>query len=50
MKARKKENTKEKKRFVLSKFRVFVINPSWFRLIRARISYVHTRHFFNHLN
>jgi len=27
---RASENTKEKKNFVLSKFRAFVINPFWF--------------------
>ena len=35
MKARKEENTKEKKNFVLSKFRVFVINHFGFRLVRV---------------
>ena len=30
MKARNNENTKEKQNFVLSKFRVFVINLFWF--------------------
>jgi hypothetical protein len=34
-KARKVENTKEKKNFVLSYFRVFVMNPFSFRLVRV---------------
>jgi len=34
-KARNDENTKEKKNFVLSRFRVFVINPLWLRLVLA---------------
>jgi len=34
-KARNDENAKEKKDFVLSNFRVFVINHFWFRLVRA---------------
>jgi len=35
-KARRYESTKTKKNFVLSNFRVFVINPFWFRLVRVR--------------
>jgi len=39
-KARNDENTKGKKNFVLSRFRVFVINPFGFRLVRVRFQII----------